>query len=82
MKRIIALLLAAILLFTSVCTASAAEIEAASDVQSRWSYLETISAYLNINALGVATCSGFGTARSLVNVKVTAPENAASNILG
>ena len=64
MKRIIALLLAAILLFTSVCTASAAEIETASDVQSRWSYLETISAYLNINALQILPSMHFRDAQA------------------
>ena len=39
-------------------------------IQPRWSYLNAVSAHLDINWLGVATCEGRATAKNLVTVKV------------
>ena len=38
-------------------------------VQPRWSYLDSVYAYLDINWLGVATCEGSAIARSSVEIK-------------
>lgn len=38
--------------------------------QPRWSYLNSVSANININSIGIATCSGRATARENITVKV------------
>lgn len=68
MKRLISFLLfAAILCGLSIPAAAA---EADNLIQPRWSYLNAVAAYLDINWLGIATCEGSAAARSAVDVKV------------
>lgn len=72
MKKLISLFLIAFLLISTVSPVYAAPpAETESTIQPRWSYLDTVTAYLDINILGVATCEGSATARALVDVKVT-----------
>ena len=71
MKRAISILLVAIIMFSAaspVYAVSPAESE--SSIQPRWTYLNTVSAYLNINVLGIATCEGSAIANVVQDVEV------------
>lgn len=57
------------MIITMTIPASATTAE--STIQPRWTYLDTVYAYLNINWLGIASCEGSATAGSLVTVEVT-----------
>ena len=62
----------AILIVIGILSAIAVPVAASSNeniIQPRWSYLDSVHAYLDINWLGVATCEGSATARSLVEVE-------------
>lgn len=67
MKRAIRILL----IIGIICSMAVPFVVTATEnaVQPRWSYLDSVHAYLDINWLGVATCEGSATARSLVDVK-------------
>lgn len=69
MKRIIAVLLTICLMSAMAIPATA--ISPPTTVQPRWTYLDTVTSYLNINYLGIATCEGSATAGALVTVEVT-----------
>lgn len=72
MKKVISLLLAVVLLASVAIPAYATPAtESESVIQPRWSYLDTVTAYLDINTLGIATCRGTATAHVLWDVKVT-----------
>lgn len=66
MKRVTCYLLVCILLCSMVIPAAAEE----STIQPRWSYLDAVSAVLDINWLGVASCSGQAVARKAVDIEV------------
>ena len=68
MRRITALLIIVTILCAIAAPASATTID--NIVQPRWTYLNSVYAYLDINWLGVATCEGRATARDFVNVEV------------
>jgi len=67
MKKTVSVLLVVAMLFIMVIPATAATSE--SPVQPRWTYLNSVYAYLDINWLGVATCEGSAIAGSSVPVK-------------
>lgn len=69
MKKYISLVLVMVLLFSSTITASATSNSNTITIQPRWSYLDTVSAYININALGIATCEGRATSRDALTVE-------------
>lgn len=69
MKRFLSLILIAMVIFSMAVPASAAVAD--NMVQPRWSYLNSVTAYLNINFLGIATCEGTATARVGETVEVT-----------
>lgn len=68
MRRTAALLMVIGILCTMIVPVAAATNE--STVQPRWTYLNSVYAYLDINWLGVATCEGTAVARSSVDVEV------------
>ena len=71
MKKVITILLVAILLVSVVTPVHAvSNVEAETAIQPRWTYLNTVSAYLSINALGIATCEGSAIATVVQDVKV------------
>lgn len=69
MKRIVSLLIVIAIMSIMVVPATAASSEPV--VQPRWSYLDTVTAYLDINETwGMTTCEGRATAGEYVTVKV------------
>lgn len=71
MKKVFSLLLAALLLLSSTFPVNAvAPEQSITAVQPRWTYLHTITAFIDINFLGVATCEGTAVSRVVKDVKV------------
>ena len=71
MKKVLSLLFAICLLLTVCFPVNAITSEqSVTIVQPRWTYLQTVTASLNINLLGVATCDGTGTSRVIKDVKI------------
>ena len=68
MKRIAAILVVIGILCTMIIPVSAATND--NTVQPRWSYLNAVYAYLDINWLGVATCEGSAVVRGSYDVEV------------
>lgn len=68
MKRIICLMMIIVVLCSMVGPVSATTAD--NMIQPRWSYLNSVTAYLDINWLGVASCTGSAIARNDVEVKV------------
>ena len=67
MRRLAALLMVIGILCTMIVPVAAATNE--NTIQPRWTYLNSVYAYLDINWLGVATCEGSSAARSSVEIK-------------
>lgn len=67
MRRLAALLMVIGILCTMIVPVAAASNE--NTVQPRWTYLNSVYAYLDINWLGVATCEGAAVIRSSMEVK-------------
>lgn len=68
MKRVTSLLIIIVILCVMVLPVSATSVD--NTVQPRWTYLDSVYAYLDINWLGVASCEGRATAGDFVAVKV------------
>ena len=67
MKKTVSVLLVVAMLFIMAFPAAATTIE--STIQPRWTYLNSVYAYLDINWLGIATCEGNAVAGSSVQLK-------------
>lgn len=67
MKKALAIIFTVVILCS--ITIPAAAVESDNTIQPRWSYLDAVYAYLDINWLGVATCEGSAVAHSTVQVK-------------
>ena len=68
MKRIICLFLVLFCVSSMFLSAAAATLE--DEIQPRWSYLNSVAADLDINWLGVATCTGSAVARDSVTIEL------------
>lgn len=68
MRKTLAVLMVIGILCTMIIPVTAATNE--NTIQPRWSYLDSVYAYIDINWLGVATCEGTAVARSSVDVEV------------
>lgn len=68
MKRIISLALVAVLLCATIAPVSA--VSADNTVQPRWTYIRLMNANIDINWIGVASCSGEVNAYESMDVKV------------
>lgn len=66
MKRLFCIFLVLVMLSLMILPAAATEVT----IQPRWTYLDTVSAALDINWLGVASCSGQGFVRSSNKIEV------------
>lgn len=67
MRKTLAVVMVIGILCTIIIPVAAATNE--NMIQPRWSYLDSVYAYIDINWLGVATCEGSATARSSVEVE-------------
>ena len=76
MRRLFCFILVLLMLFTMVLPTAASQ----ATVQPRWIYLDFISASLDINALGVASCRGQAAVSSTnrIAVYVTLQQNTSS----
>lgn len=71
MKKVFSLLLATLLLLSSAFPVNAVEPEqSVITVQPRWTYLYSVTASLDINLLGVATCRGTTACGSVRDVEI------------
>ena len=68
MKRVITIFILIAFIITLVPSASAATAE--NTIQPQWDILNSVTADLEINWLGIATCAGRATAGEFVTVKV------------